>query len=78
MDGIADILGQKDFDVPPEVRAIKDYVKRHYDREVSVTMQQRTILISARSSGLIATLRLNVRALEKAASTEKKLVFRVS
>ena len=78
MDGIGDILSKKDFDVPPEVLAIKDYIRRHYDREVQVTVQQRSILISARSSAFIGTLRLNAPALQKAAATDKKLVFRTS
>lgn len=77
MDGIADILSKKDFDMPPEVLAIKDYVQRHYKHDVTVTMQPRTILILARSAALIGTLRLNTPALQKAAQTEKKLVFRI-
>lgn len=78
MDNIADILGRKDFDMPPEVLAIKEYVRRHYSHEVQVTMQQRTILVAARSSALIGTLRLNAPALQKAAGTDKRLVFRIS
>ncbi|MBP9761822.1 hypothetical protein KBD11_02010 [Candidatus Saccharibacteria bacterium] len=77
MDGIRDILRGKDFDVPPEATAIKNYVRRHYDQEVQVTLQQRTILIAGNSSSLIGTLRLNAPAIQKAASTEKRLVFRV-
>ncbi|MGB4800855.1 MAG: hypothetical protein WBP03_05065 [Candidatus Saccharimonadales bacterium] len=77
MDGIADILSRKDFDLPPEVRAIKEYIRRHYDHEVQVTLQPRTIIIAARSSALIGTLRLNAPSLQKAALTDKKLVFRV-
>ena len=77
MEGIADILSKKDFDVPLEVVAIKEYVRRHYKYEVTVTMQPRSILISARSAALIGTLRLNAPELKKAAQTEKKLVFRI-
>lgn len=77
MDGIADILSRKDFDVPPELQAIKEYVRRHYNQDVTVTMQQRGITVSARSSGLIASLRLNVSELQKVAQTDKKLYFRI-
>ncbi|QQS19055.1 hypothetical protein IPL68_03350 [Candidatus Saccharibacteria bacterium] len=77
MDDLADILSARDFDVPSEVQAIKEYVRRHYDHEVTVTMQQRTILVAARSAALIGTLRLNAPAIQKNAATEKKLVFRV-
>lgn len=77
MDGIADILSRKDFDVPPEVQAIKDYVRRHYDAEVVVTILPRGLVVSARSSGLIATLRLNVRKLQQVANTDKRISFRI-
>lgn len=77
MDGIADILSRKDFDVPPEVQAIKDYVRRHYDTEVAVTVLPRGLVISAESSGLIASLRLNVRKLQEAANTDKRISFRI-
>ena len=77
MDGIADILSNKDFDIPLEVQAIKEYVRRHYDCDVQVAVQQRSLVITARSAALIGTLRLNAPALQKAASTEKNLLFRI-
>ncbi len=78
MDGLADILSNKDFDIPPEAQAIKEYVRRHYSHEVTITVQHRTIRITARSAALIGTLRLNAPAIQKFAQTEKKLIFRVS
>ena len=77
MQGIADILRQKDFDVPPEVEAIKAYIRRHYDAEVSVTVQQRGFVVTTRSSGLIGTLRLNLPQLQKAANTNKPITLRI-
>lgn len=77
MQGIADILSNKDFDLPPEVEAIKTYVRRHYDADVTVTVQQRGFVVSARSAGLISTLRLNMSKLQQAASTDKPITFRI-
>lgn len=77
MDGIRDILLRKDFDVPPEVSAIKDYVQCHYNSDVRVTVQPKSLLISARSASLIGSLRLNAPALQKAVNTDKKLIFRI-
>ncbi|MCA9327639.1 hypothetical protein KDA14_03880 [Candidatus Saccharibacteria bacterium] len=77
MDGLADILRDKDFDMPPEIQAIKAYVKRHYDADVSVTLAERTITISGRSASLVSNLRLSGRELQKAAGTDRKLVFRI-
>lgn len=77
MQGIADILGKKNFDVPPEVAAIKAYVQRHYNTDVSVTVLTREFVVSAPSAGLIGSLRLNVTALQNAAGTDKRISFRI-
>ena len=77
MQGIGDILSRKDFDVPPEVEAIKTYIRRHYDAEVTVTVQQRGFVVSARSAGLISTLRMNLPKLQKAAGTDKPITLRI-
>lgn len=77
MQQLFDILQNKDFDMPAEIKAIKDYARRHYDADVDVKLQQRAIIISARSAALIGTLRANAPALQRAAQTEKSLVFRI-
>ena len=77
MDGLGDILKRKDFDEPSEVRAIKEYVRRHYDVEVRVTIQPHTIVVAARSAALIGSLRMNLPKLQAAADTEKRIMFRV-
>lgn len=77
MDGLSDILAHKDFDTPPEVRAIKDYVRRYYDTDVSVTVQPHAIVIAAPSAGLIGTLRMNLPKLQAAAGTDKRIMLRI-
>ncbi len=77
MDGLGDILRRKDFDQPPEVRAIKDYVRRYYEVDVKVTMQPHTIIVSARSAALIGSLRMNLPKLQDAASTDKRIMLRI-
>jgi hypothetical protein len=74
---LGDILANRDFDVPPEVRAIKEYVQRYYDAEVKVTMQPHNIVIAARSSALIGSLRMNLPKLQAAANTDKRIMFRI-
>jgi len=76
-DSLGDLLAKRDFDEPPEVRAIKDYVRRYYDAEVKVTMQPHAIVVSARSAGLIGSLRANLPKLQKAADTEKRILLRI-
>ncbi|HEY4161405.1 MAG TPA: hypothetical protein VGM08_05065 [Candidatus Saccharimonadales bacterium] len=77
MDGLSDILARKDFDIPPEIRAIKEYVRRYYDADVSVTMQPQTIIVAARSAALIGSLRLNLPKLQAAAGTDKRIILRI-
>lgn len=77
MDGLGDILKRKDFDEPQEIRAIKEYVRRHYDAEVKVAVQPHAILVSAPSAGLIGSLRMNLPKLQAAAATEKRILFRI-
>lgn len=79
MDSIADILARKDFSPPDEVKAIKAYVAEHYDNhDVNVKIaNQEEIVILSRSASLIATLRLNAPALEKAIATKKRIRFMI-
>jgi len=77
MDNLGNILSRRDFDMPPEVRAIKAYVRRYYEADVRVTMQAHTIVVSARSSALIGSLRLNLPKLEAAAATDKRIILRI-
>lgn len=78
MDTIADILANKDFSPPEEVRAIKAFVAEHYDnRDVTVKLSNQDIIIISRSAGLISSLRLNAPALAKAVGTSKRIRFRI-
>ena len=77
-DSLGDLLSRRDFDEPPEIRAIKNYVRRYYnDAEVKVTMQPHTIVVAARSAALIGSLRLNLPKLERAAASDKRILLRI-
>lgn len=77
MDSLNDILLGKDFDEPTEITAIKAYVQRQFKATVSVQLQQNSILIIAGSAALANSLRLKTPQLQKAAQTDKKLIFRI-
>jgi hypothetical protein len=77
MDGLGDILRFRDFDEPLEVRAIKEYVRRYYETDVNVRVQQHTIVVSARSAALIGSLRMNLPKIQAAANTDKRILLRV-
>lgn len=76
-DSLADLLARKDFDEPPEIRAIKRFVRERYDSDVEVLVRERDIIITTTSASLANTLRLHLSELRKAAGTDKRLVFRI-
>ncbi len=77
MDSLNNILSQKDFEEPPEVAAIKQFVQGAFHSAVGVTLQPNAILITAPSSALIGSLRLETPRLQAAAGTSKRLIFRI-
>lgn len=77
MDSLLDILGRKDFDLPPEVIAIKNYIRDEFNQEVEVMVRDKDIVIAGRGSAFINTLRLRTPALRRAANTTKRLTFRI-
>lgn len=77
MDDLASILGRKNFDEPNEVGIIKRYVEEHFDVAVSVKVQEKVIIITARSAPLVSRLRMHTAQLQKACQTDKRLIFRI-
>lgn len=77
MDSLNDILGRKDFDEPPEVLAIKKYVREQFDESVAVTIREREIIIAAPNAALASTLRMRVLQLQKLTGEKKRFVFRI-
>jgi hypothetical protein len=77
MDSLFDILKRKDYDLPSEVVAIKEYIRQEFEAEVEVTVREKDIIIAGQSSALIGSLRLRSPQLSKVAKTTKRFVFRV-
>jgi hypothetical protein len=76
MDSLQDILGQKDFSPPDEVKALTDYVKRRYNATASVKLSRDALILSVPGSALAATLQLEKNKIEDALRLTKKLVIR--
>jgi len=73
---LADLLANK-WDEPAEIGTIKQFVQRHYNSEVKVKLQDKTIIISAPNSALAGALRMNIVQLQEELKTDKKLVIRI-
>lgn len=76
-DSIADLLKKRSYDEPPEVAAIKAFIKDRYDSDSKVAVRENQIIIAVMSAGLAGTLRLQLPRLQKAANTDKRLVIRI-
>jgi len=77
MSSIADILAKKDFEEPPEIKVIKDYVLKKFNSKVAVTVQDKQIIVAASSAALAGTLQLHRYELTQVCQTDKKFVIRI-
>jgi hypothetical protein len=77
MQSLSDIMGDKDFGVPPEVVEIKAYVQRHFKVTVGITVQEHMIIITTRSAALAGSLRPHLHKLTKQLNTDKRLIIRI-
>ena len=76
-DSLFDILSNKDFDEPPEMRAIKKYVMEHFQRDVEVSFQGTNIVVTVPSAPLANMLRYHARDMQQVAQTNKRVVLRI-
>jgi hypothetical protein len=74
---LADLLANKDFDEPAEMRAIKQFVQSNYHVSVEVQIRDKELIVTTPSAALANTLRLKLPELRKAAATEKRIVLRI-
>ncbi|MDQ3064977.1 MAG: hypothetical protein M3Q36_01775 [bacterium] len=77
MQSLQDIMGNKDFDTPPEVEAIKTFVRKTFSSDVNVTVHAHSITIVAASASLAGALRPHLHKLKKELDTDKKLFIRI-
>lgn len=77
MQSLQDIMGRKDFDAPPEVEAIKTFVRKAFSTDVGVVMQEHSITITTSSAALAGSLRPHMHKLKKELNTDKKLFIRI-
>ncbi len=77
MDSIFSILGNKDFDEPPEISSIKKYVFDEFGVKPTVQVRESDIVVSVPQAALITTLRLRGPEIKRRCQLDKKLVFRI-
>ena len=77
MDQLGDLLAGRIPHEPPEISAIKRYINEHFHAPAQITVQNETIIVSVKSAALANTLRLRLPQIQKAAETDRKLLFRI-
>lgn len=77
MDSLQDIMGQKQFQAPDEMTALRDYIKRNYGRECRVKIDRSSIILSVPSSALAATLQMEKPKIIKTCGLSSDLVIRI-
>lgn len=77
MDSLLSILGDKNFDEPPEIASIKKYVHDEFKVEVGVQVRAKDIIISVPNAALASTLRLRGPDIKRRCQLDKRLTFRI-
>jgi hypothetical protein len=76
-DTIGDLLAKRQFEEPPEVKIIKEYIFAHFQADSHVTMQPNQIVISVSNSSLAGALRMKLYELQGLVGLKKRLVIRI-
>ena len=76
-ESLFDIFSRKDFSEPPEIAAIKGYVREHFEVEIEVVPREYDIVLSVPGAALASVLRFHARKLQAAAKTKKRLIIRI-
>lgn len=76
-DALSDLLANRFDEQPPELVAIKTYVKEHFDQTVALAIRDQQIIITTQSSALAGALRPHLYKIKMKSGTDKQLVIRV-
>lgn len=76
-DSLGDLLRDYDIDEPPEIRRLKEYIRRHFDVEARLAIHNNQIVIAVPSAALAGTLRMHLMDLQNAARTKQRLIIRI-
>ena len=77
MDSLQDLLAKRMPQEPEEITAVKQYIEREFGMPSSVGLQGEALVITVSSASLANALRLRLPALQAAAGTSKRLIFRI-
>lgn len=76
-ESIADLLGNRHLNEPPEIQIIQDFVMEKFKVKPQITVGQRQIVIGVKGSALAGALRPLLIRIKDACQTDKRLVIRI-
>lgn len=75
---IQDILKNRPLPKEPvEIRVVKAYMKKTYNADVQVTVQEYACIITVQNAALASTLRLELLNLQQSCAITKKILIRI-
>jgi len=77
MESVSDLLGRYGRQEPDESIALKQYIAAEFQSTASIGVQGELLIITVGSASLANALRLRLPALQKAAQTKKRIIFRI-
>jgi hypothetical protein len=75
---IGDVMANRNYGEPPEVRRIKDFVKAEIGIVPGVSSNRETYIIRVPSAAAAGTLRPGLFRLHKLLDTKKRILIRIS
>lgn len=74
---LGDVLGKRNYDEPPEIRQIKDFVLSEIGITPAVSVNSETFVIKVPSAAAAGALRTKLFRLQKQLGTKRRVVIRI-
>jgi hypothetical protein len=76
-ESISELLAKRNAAEPPEIKAIKAYVREHLQLEVNVNISKDQIAIVVPNAAAAGSLRMHLYSLKQVLDTPRRLVIRI-
>lgn len=77
MQSLQDMLQDKRPSEPPQVRALKEYARKHYGIEIQVRTSRSHYLVTVPGAAYAHKVRVDTLAITEACQLEKRLVIHI-
>lgn len=78
MDSMSDLLGNRQPHEPPQMQALRQYVKENHNTDVNVTVSTMGYTVIVPNAPLASILQMEQPQIQAACNLDKKLFIRIS